>query len=143
MRKYVYVFCLALLLLIAGCSKDEQLPSERLNSYIDLWKSYNFTEMYGMLLDEVSETYTTEDFTERYEKVYQDLEIENLKLSYDELTEDEQKEALENGVATFTLHAEMDSMAGPIQFSENIQLHLQKNEQDEELEEWYVEWNPN
>lgn len=141
MKKYVFVVCLILFILLTGCSKDE-LPTERLETYLDLWGENNFSAMYDMLSNEAEETYSTEDFVDRYEKVYDDLEIENLQLSYDELSDEQEKEAIEKGIADFTLHVEMESMAGPIEFSEDVQLRLQEDKADEELKQWYIEWNP-
>lgn len=122
---------------------EKQNPNDQLEKYVDLWNESDYSDMYEMLTDDVRETYKTEDFVDRYEKIYQDLEIEDLKLTYKELTKDEVKKAVDEGVANYSLHVEMNSMAGPIEFKRNIQLHLEKDKKDEEeKEEWYVEWDP-
>lgn len=126
-----------------GCSKEEPDPTERLETYINLWQQSEFTEMYQMLTKEVKQDYGKTEYIDRYEKIYQDLQIENLNITYSELTEEERSQALDDGIAHFTLHVEMDSMAGPIQFSNDLPLYLVEEENnDEESEEWYIEWNP-
>src|SRR5699024_1388984 len=108
MKKYVFIVCLTFFMILTGCSKDDQLPNKRLDQYINLWNKSDFTEMYKMLSDDNQDTYAKEDFIDSYEKIYQDLEIENLELSYTELTEEEEKEALESSTATYTLNVAMD-----------------------------------
>lgn len=127
---------------MSSCSNVEHHPTERLQAYVDSWHYANYTEMYLMVTDEVLEEYTETDFIERYEKIYEDLEIEALEITYSEPTDKEISKARKDGVITYQLDVKMDSIAGPIEFSSEIDLHLETEDTEEEAQDWYVDWNP-
>ncbi len=125
------------LLIISSCSKNERKdPYELVETYVDLWQEYNFTKMYDMLSETTKQQYKTEDFIDRYEKIYQDLGIQNLSIS---ILESEYEE--EDTAVSFPIQVKMDSIAGPIEFTEEIELELVVDEETEE-ENWFVHWNP-
>ncbi|MFS8630961.1 MAG: hypothetical protein LOD92_07375 [Bacillales bacterium] len=125
------------LLIISSCSKNERKdPYELVETYVDLWQEYNFTKMYDMLSETTKQQYKTEDFIDRYEKIYQDLGIQNLSIS---ILESEYEE--EDTAVSFPIQVKMDSIAGPIEFTEEIVLELVVDEETEE-ENWFVHWNP-
>ena len=79
MKKLVLLPVLMSLLFIAGCQEKPQ-PDDRLESYIELWNGQNFEKMYSDYLSMNSkETYSTEDFIDRYQKLYADLEVDDLQ----------------------------------------------------------------
>ena len=129
MRKSLLILCICFLFLMIGCSKAEKnVPSERLETYIDLWNNKSFSEMYEMLSDETTEKYSTEDFVDRYIKIYEDLKISDLEVTYSELSSEELETAIEEKNATFPINVQMDSIAGKIEFS---------NEMTEAFDLWY------
>ncbi|MFD2132687.1 penicillin-binding transpeptidase domain-containing protein [Pseudogracilibacillus auburnensis] len=142
MKRYLYVVSLIFLIFLASCSNEEHNPAEQLDTYISLWNKNEFMKMYEMLTDEVKAEYAKEDFVDRYEKIYNDLGIENLAISSTELSDKELSKAREEGIVTVPLEVEMDSIAGPIQFTYDITLHLVEEDNEEETKDWYIEWDP-
>jgi penicillin-binding protein 3 len=119
--------------IISGCSK-EPTPEERFSQYVKLWNDQKFDEMYGFLSEKAKESITKEDFVSRYNKIYKDLEINQLKVSYKQPEEEQEHE--ENAELPFS--AKMNSAAGPIEFDHNAT--LVKEEREKETN-WYVDWN--
>ncbi|MBT2683191.1 penicillin-binding transpeptidase domain-containing protein [Bacillus sp. ISL-37] len=119
--------------IISGCSK-EPTPEERFFQYVKLWNDQKFDEMYGFLSEKAKDSITKEEFVSRYNKIYKDLEIDQLKVSYKQPEEELEHEA--NAELPFS--AKMNSAAGPIEFDHNAT--LVKEERDKETN-WYVDWN--
>src|SRR5690625_389422 len=140
MKKLIFLMLLSLLFILNGCSDKTPNPTDQLQTYIDHWTNYEFEDMYKMLSEDVKDTYSTADFIERYEKIYDDLEIEQLKINHSTLSDEEIAQYKEDGIASFTLDIEMESIAGPIKFSSDIKLHLM--EEEDETKNWNIEWNP-
>ncbi len=144
MKKLFYMAILVFIVLIMGCSNNESSPDERMQQYVNLWMKSDFSNMYDLLAADVRKSYPTEDYVDRYEKVYQDLEISKLEVTFTKLNEDEVKQAFEKGNVTYSLKVKMKSMAGPIEFTRDITLHKEEDRasEEEEKEDWYVEWDP-
>lgn len=72
MKKLSYLFMIVLsLFILTACLQDDEeviLPEERFEEYIQLWRDYNFEDMYAMLSEETKATYSKADFIDRYEK---------------------------------------------------------------------------
>ncbi|WP_440894758.1 penicillin-binding transpeptidase domain-containing protein [Amphibacillus sp. Q70] len=145
MKKFTYIIVALLVILLAGCSDDEEviLPEQRFEEYIQLWQEQNFTEMYDRLSEETQETYSQEDFAERYQKIYQDLEIEDLSITY--TIPDTSEESEEEDIpTTFPITVQQQSVVGEIQFDAEITM-VELTTQDEEGEtqsDWEVVWDP-
>ncbi|MCQ6274657.1 penicillin-binding transpeptidase domain-containing protein [Bacillus sp. V3B] len=120
--------------LLAGCNNESQ-PSDRLSQYIKLWNEQKFEDMYGLLTSTAQETVTKEEFVNRYEKIYKDLQISKLSVEF-EKPEDEEK--VEGETVSYPFSAEMDSLAGPITFDHQATL---KKETQDDGENWYLDWN--
>src|SRR5690625_7899462 len=73
--------------------------------------------MYAMISAESTETYPTEEFVDRYQKIYNDLGISDLNITYGELNKEEVKKAFDKGSTTIPLKVNMESMAGTIEFT--------------------------
>ncbi|MEI3607481.1 penicillin-binding transpeptidase domain-containing protein [Pseudogracilibacillus sp. SE30717A] len=145
MKKLFYIGTLIILLFIMGCSKDESSPNDRMKQYVELWMKSDFTEMYDLLTEEARESFPTDEYVDRYEKVFKDLEINKLEITFTELNDEQEKQAFDQGSATYSLQVKMESIAGPIEFERDMTLQKEKDrasEDDEEKEEWYVEWDP-
>jgi penicillin-binding protein 3 len=132
--KKIFGVLLVLMAVLAGCSK-EPTPQDRFAEYIDLWNEQKFDQMYDYLTDGSKEIMTKEDFVGRYQKIYDDLQITDLKITFDKPEEDEQAK---EETAAYTFSAKMDSIAGEIQFTHKAKL---KKEEREKKNNWYVNWN--
>ena len=82
-KQIILLLCILLVSLgiLAACNKEPQ-PADRLSEYIKLWNEQKFAEMYDYLSDKSQQSITKEAFVERYKKVYNDLEISNLKIQF-------------------------------------------------------------
>lgn len=141
MRSFYFALFLLLVLLVGGCSKGESFPVEKIDKFINNWENGEFSSMYNMLSTDTKESYDEEQFVDRYEKIYNDLQIQNLKIDVQELTEDELEKAMEEGVASFDVSVSMDSIGGPIEFKEKLTMRAETGEEEEELE-WLFDWTP-
>ncbi len=124
---------LLLVLLVAGCSK-EPTPQDRFAKYIALWNEQKFEQMYDYLSADAKGKITKEEFTNRYHKIYKDLQITDLKIDFKKPKEDKQAEKEK---AHYSFNAKMNSIAGPIQFT--YEAKLQKEERADK-KNWYVDW---
>jgi penicillin-binding protein 3 len=132
-RALIILLSVVLAAIISGCSK-EPTPEERFSQYIKLWNDQKFDEMYGFLSDKAKDSISKEEFVSRYNKIYKDLEINELKVSYKQPEEEQEHE----GNAELPFSAKMNSAAGPIEFDHNAT--LVKEEREKETN-WYVDWN--
>ncbi|HLR73864.1 MAG TPA: NTF2-like N-terminal transpeptidase domain-containing protein, partial [Virgibacillus sp.] len=108
-------FSLFIMMTIA-CSEEKVSPNDRFNSYIDHWHKNDFEKMYQMLADEALDVYPTEEFIDRYAKIYEDLDITDLTINFEALNGEEVEAAFEKGETTIPFSVEMESLAGPITF---------------------------
>lgn len=137
MKKFKWLLAIVTLILIASCSKnDKENPYDILKTYVEYWENYRFTEMYQLLSDDTKDTYSKEDFIDRYDKIYKDLQISNLTITTTEKEFDE-----DETIVDFPIKVKMDSLAGPIEFSSEIELELMKDEEKDQ-ENWFVHWDP-
>ena len=120
--------------IISGCSK-EPTPEERFSQYVKLWNDQKFEEMYGFLSQKAKDSITKEEFVNRYNKIYKDLEINKLKVSYKKPEEEQEHE---EATASLPFSANMESAAGPIEFDHDATL---VKEEREDKSNWYLDWN--
>ncbi|PAV30999.1 penicillin-binding protein [Virgibacillus profundi] len=139
MKKITLFLSIIFIVFLTACSEDEVTPNERFDTYVKQWNNEEFAEMYGMLTAKSTETYPTEEFVDRYAKIYEDLDISDLKVTFEKLNEDELEIAMEEGTATLPFKVEMESLAGPIAFDYDATL-IQKGEEQEK--NWFVQWDP-
>ncbi|NHM30065.1 penicillin-binding transpeptidase domain-containing protein [Neobacillus terrae] len=131
MKKWSLIIMAAMFFLItAGCTK-EPLPQDRFASYIDSWNKKDFDKMYGFLSKDAKKSINKKDFVGRYQKIYEDLQIKDLKVQYKKPKKDDQPKG-ENVSYSYT--AKMNSVAGPIDFTQKAQLK-------KEDKNWYVDWD--
>ncbi|WP_174734282.1 penicillin-binding transpeptidase domain-containing protein [Mesobacillus harenae] len=132
-KTILFIITLCLTVFISGCNKDPK-PEERFAQYIKLWNDQNFDEMYGFLAVEAQASVTKEEFVERYNKIYQDLEIDKLDVNFIKPEEEDEPES----TVDYPFSVKMESIAGPISFDHTAQ--LVKEEQDENGN-WYLNWD--
>ncbi|HHV38905.1 MAG TPA: penicillin-binding transpeptidase domain-containing protein [Tepidimicrobium sp.] len=141
MRKGIFVIIfVALILALVGCSKKgAETPQDRFDQYVELWNDQQFEEMYDMLSSDAREEFPPDQFIDRYNKIYKDLGISKLKISYDELSEGELKTALKEGAATIPFVVSMESIGGPIEFEYKAILIKEGEGKDGK---WLIKWDP-
>ncbi len=135
MRKLLFVVFAALVLVaLSGCNKEIK-PQDRFAQYVEHWNKQEFGKMYEFLSKDAKQSISKEDYIGRYEKVYKDLEIDNLKITY---KPDMEKEYKKEESASFPFSASMDSAAGKIEFTHDAKL-LKEEVEDED--NWFVAWD--
>ncbi|WP_445488823.1 penicillin-binding transpeptidase domain-containing protein [Niallia sp. 03133] len=136
MKKLVVLLLMLVIIGVAGCSKDEPTPDERLAQYVKLWNEQKFGDMYAFLSKDAKKSISKKDFVSRYQKLYSDLEISDLHITYTKPSKDEKFDKAETASIPFS--ANMNSAAGEIQFDHDAS--LVKEEKDKK-ENWYINWN--
>ncbi|WP_339165069.1 penicillin-binding transpeptidase domain-containing protein [Siminovitchia sp. FSL W7-1587] len=134
MKKWiVMLFVLVAGLTMAACNKGPQ-PEERFAAYIDEWNDQDFNKMYDYLSADAKEKVSKEDFTNRYKKIYEDLNIKNVKITFKKPEEVKEKD----GKVQFPFSVQMDSIAGKISFDHKAVL---TEEEQNDKKSWYVNWD--
>src|SRR5699024_1793253 len=75
----------------------------------------------------------------RYHKIYEDLNISDLEVSYNQLSEEQLDTAMEKGIATIPFSVTMESIAGPINFEYEVTLIQEGKEKEEQ--DWFISWD--
>lgn len=132
----VIVGFMLFVIILAGCNKDP-LPQDEFKAYIANWEKHDFAKMYGQFSSDVKSNVNKEEFVKRFEKIYGDIEVKKLTVSFEPPTEE--VEPNENGEVTFTYDVSMETIAGPIEFSEKATLILEENEDNNK---WFLKWKP-
>lgn len=140
MRKGIVFLAIVFFMFLTACANDDNKPQDRLETYMKLWNDQDFADMHDMLSLEAKENYSTEQFANRYKKIYKDLDITDLQVKYSQLEEDEEKTAMDEGEVTIPITAEMDSIAGPISFDYEATLVQEEDENDKK--DWFLDWDP-
>ncbi|WP_430790927.1 penicillin-binding transpeptidase domain-containing protein [Virgibacillus flavescens] len=139
MKKTIFLLTILLSILLAGCTDKEVSPNDRFETYVSNWQDKDFTNMYDMLAKKAKSSYSTKQYVDRYKKIYKDINVSDLKITYDKLTEKEVEAALEKGETTYPFSVEMNTIAGSITFDYEAKL-VQQGEEDKK--NWYVKWDP-
>lgn len=141
MRKKLFMtFSLLFLLFSVACSEEEvETPNDHFEHFTQLWTEQNFSELFQRVSTKAKDEYGSEGFIERYEKVYNDLKISDLEITYEILDEEEIEIAFEEGQAAFPFSVSMDSIAGEITFDYEAKILLKELE---ESIDWLVDWDP-
>ncbi len=132
--KNLLVF-LTVVLVLVGCSEKVK-PEDRFSEYVEKWNDQSFAELYEYLSTETKKDVSKEAFVNRYESIYGDIKVENLNVSIPTL--DEEVKPNEDGIVLLPFEVSMDTIAGPITFSSEVQLV----EEREEETNWFVNWTP-
>lgn len=128
--------------ILAACNNDKVSPNERFNEYVKHWNEQEYEEMYRMFSQSATEAYPEDQSTSRTEKVYQDLNITDLQIDFEELNEEELKLAMEDGTALIPFTVNMETLAGPITYEYEASLIQEELDSEEGELNWFIEWNP-
>ncbi|WP_338470997.1 penicillin-binding transpeptidase domain-containing protein [Niallia sp. XMNu-256] len=132
MKKFAMMMIL-MLAIVTGCNQEPQ-PSDRLSEYVELWNNQKFAQMYELLTAAAQDSLSKEEFVNRYEKIYSDLEIRDLQVAFEKPENEEVKEES----VQYPFSASMESVAGKIEFEHTASL---KKETKNDEENWYIDWN--
>lgn len=136
LKKAIF-FILLSLFVLAACEK-EPTPNERFNEYVKLWEKNNFEKMYSDYLSSHSKKeYKSKDFVDRYPKIYKDLEIKDVKITFKKLKEEDYKK---KDKVSVPVKLSFQTMAGAVNYEEKVTL---KKEEKDDQANWYIDWKPN
>ncbi|PDY44439.1 MecA protein [Bacillus pseudomycoides] len=123
-------FCFTFILV--GCNKGET-SEQAFETYIKLWNDKKFADMYDQLSKHAKESISKKEFTEKNEKIYEGIGVENLKIKREKVSKDK----TESEVILFTVS--MDTAGGEISFSHEATLVKEK---DGDKKSWKINWTP-
>lgn len=133
---FIAVMLLVAIGLLSACQKEAS-PNDRLKDYVKLWDKGNFNKMYNdFLSSSTKKEFKTADFVDRYPKIYKDIEVKNLKITYKSLKEDSYKK---KDKVAIPVNISFETFAGPVKYSTKIAL---TKEEKNKQESWYVDWKP-
>lgn len=136
MKKSLWLMAIIILFVLTSCNKEPQ-PEDRFSTYVKLWNDQKFEEMYSYLSAEAKDSIKRDEFVERYKKIYSDLGITNLKVTYEKPAEEEERnKKVTEANLPFTVS--MDSVAGEISFEHDARL---TKEEREDNTNWYLNWD--
>src|SRR5699024_5291101 len=138
MKKGILCLTIFFLIFIVACSADEPTPQERFDTYVKKRNDQKIDNIYDILATESKDEIATEAYVDSYQKVYEDMHITNLNISYETPSDEDLKKAMDKGTATLPFTVEMESMAGPITFDYEATL-VQEGEKDEK--NWFLAWD--
>lgn len=134
----IIIFCI--LVFSFGCSEEETITLEhRFETYLNYWQEQSFEKMYEMITTDAKDTYDSEQFIDRYQKIYEDIGVEQIEITYESLTEEDLNLAVEEKESEISFSVSMDSIAGKITFDYTATLVL---EGEEDEEDWFIAWDP-
>ncbi|WP_096155280.1 MULTISPECIES: penicillin-binding transpeptidase domain-containing protein [Bacillus] len=156
MKRIIYLAAIlvTMSLLLIACNKEEEKkanPYERLSEYITGWKSYEFQQLYEEYLTvETKEEYPFEEYGDRYEHLYNVLDVYNLELTIAdyEIVWEAAEEEEEISEIRIPLNLSFDTLAGRVEYSLDVPLVKEvrmegAEEEAVEKENWYVRWDTN
>ncbi|MGA9289230.1 MAG: penicillin-binding transpeptidase domain-containing protein, partial [Anaerobacillus sp.] len=125
-----------LLLLLAGCS-DHPSAVDAFDTYVKDWNKQEFSSMYEQLSPATQKSMSKEDFVDRYKTIYDDVEVEDLKVTFKK--PEEEPEPNDDGEVTFPFSVSMKTLAGEVSFDQKATLVLTEGE---DSDSYGVNWDP-
>lgn len=147
-EKYILTVFIAGAVGITACSNEEPAnpEEEALEPYLSAWSGQSFDDMLSYLSSSSQADIDNFDwdFTERYESVYGDLDVEITDISFEarDFEEEEEIDLEELEEITYPVQVEMETIAGPLNYSTEVYLEKELVDEEEEIEEWKAAWEP-
>ncbi|MFC5529840.1 penicillin-binding transpeptidase domain-containing protein [Cohnella yongneupensis] len=117
-----------------------QTPEDAVQAYLSDWQQRDYAGMYALLIPAVKTGMTEQQFTERYEKIYEGLEASNLSIeALPEKAQSSQESTSNASVLGFDYRVRMDTIAGPIAFEQHGR--IRKTEEGSDTS-WLIDWKP-
>lgn len=141
-KPYIKLFLLlvmlaALVSVFSSCKKDEENPYTVFKDYKAKWEKQDFKGMYGMLSSDTKKNITEQQFSDRYSKIYKDIEVKNIAL---QMTGQEKKIGKEESLSIpFSLN--MSTIAGDLKM-DSFEAKLVKEKLDKGSK-WTIAWDEN
>ncbi|WP_027963316.1 penicillin-binding transpeptidase domain-containing protein [Halalkalibacillus halophilus] len=154
MKKTIVVTFLTGCLFLIACNGEEEeeslTPYDYMEEYVSHWENEEYRTMYDeYLTPSTKDSFTYEDFGERYENVYNDLNVSDVEVSYqeEEITDEELEEIEESASYSIPVEISFNTSAGNVSFQEDVMMewHTEEVEQEDEMVEeeyWLMEWEP-
>lgn len=141
-KNFILILLFSIFIIFTGCTKEEEAITleQRFDTYLSYWEEQSFEKMFEMIATDVKDTYDIEQFVDRYQKIYEDIGIDHIQITYESLTDEAIETAIEEKEAEIPFSISMDSIAGEISFDYTATLVLEGEEEDDE--EWYIVWDP-
>ncbi|MFA9558905.1 penicillin-binding transpeptidase domain-containing protein [Evansella sp. AB-rgal1] len=149
------VFLLLLVTVISsfflfGCSEEEEEkinPEDTLSHYIESWESHEYGGMMEVLSEESLAELSEQEWSlpERMEKVYGDLSVDSIAVSFESRNfEEEELDFEEIEELRYLIDVTMSSIAGNLRYETEVILKkvIELDENEEEIESWTVDWSP-
>ncbi|MBO9600275.1 MAG: penicillin-binding transpeptidase domain-containing protein, partial [Cohnella sp.] len=109
-------------------------------AYLADWQQRDFAGMYALLTPAAQSAITEQQFVERYRKIYDGIEADNVAVSAQiGSSAGSQEKSPTTSVLGFDYSVRMDSVAGPIAFEQHGR--LRKSEDGGETK-WLIDWKP-
>lgn len=124
------VLCLGLL---SACSEPPK-PENTLEKYVNYWEKKDFKNMYKLLDSKSQEEISEKDFIKRYKTIYSGIEVNKLEVNMKK----QKKKEEENENMSLPYTVKMETLGGPIEYSHNMKLNLEKKG---DSEAWGIQWN--
>lgn len=138
MKRWIIMISLIFITILSACTSNDISPNDQFEMYVNEWSEEEFANMYEMLASDSKQQYASEDFVDRYQKIYQDLGVSELTVEFEPLTDKALRKAEKEGSATIPFTVELQSIAGPISF--NYEATLVEEEVDDD-EAWFISWD--
>lgn len=132
----IAIILLFIILIPTGCQKSHT-PKEKFESYMTAWRKNDFSSMYKNLSIESKKYITEKSFVDKYKQIYGDSKISNISIR----AEYPEKFIIDKNKTThFPINVSMDTIAGKVQFTEDVVL---SEEKQDKTKDWFVNWKEN
>ncbi|QQD82459.1 penicillin-binding transpeptidase domain-containing protein [Bacillus siamensis] len=136
MKKGLYLLLLlAGIIGLIGCSKSES-AEDRMKDFVKDWNGGHYDKMYQSLTQDEKKKLSKKDFVKRYETIYEQAGVKNLKVTAEKQDEDDKKK---DDLQHIDYKVSMDTKAGKVAFDNTAVL---KKEKTDDGESWNIDWNP-
>ncbi|UOR13040.1 penicillin-binding transpeptidase domain-containing protein [Halobacillus amylolyticus] len=136
MKKALLLLFSIVFTLLAGCS-DQPNPETTFKNYMKAWENQEYEKMYQLLGESSQKQITKDKFVERYQSIYQGIQMDKLSITYN--LPDEETEYEKGDTPSFDFDVSMETLAGPIEFSHQANLTFEEND---ESKAWVMYWDP-
>src|SRR5690625_7397008 len=110
MKKSLLLIPLLFFAFMTACSSNDVTPNEQFSVFTPEWNEENFGKMYEVVSSDSQQDFPKEKFVDRYEKIYEDLAISELNITFYELSDDDIKKANKNETVELKFKDEMTSV---------------------------------
>lgn len=130
---------LLFILIITACSNNSDEIKTLTEDYLSHWHKQDFEHMYLELSNQSKENYPKSEFVDRYQKIYKDIEVGNLKVVSEFPEQLDLKKDTDS--VNIPIEVSLESLAGPISFTEQLTLVYEEKTNDNPAG-WKIDWHP-